>query len=92
MSKTITDPTSRLIAARIRRYRTETLNITLTELSDRMPPAHKLAPALIGRIENLTRPASLPEVNAIAQALEVDPSWLMGPGTVCETCGQETTR
>jgi transcriptional regulator with XRE-family HTH domain len=89
----ITDPTSLLIAARIRRYRTETLNLTLTDLANRMPEGSaQLSGALIGRIENCTRAASLPEVNALARALEVDPSWLMGPGTVCETCGQETTR
>lgn len=86
----ITDPTSRLIAARIRAKRRE-IEWTLTDVSARLPEdGPQLAPALIGRIENCTRAASVPEVNAIALALCVAPSWLMSPGTVCETCGQET--
>lgn len=88
----ITDPTSRLIAARIRRYRTQTLGLSLVDLANRLNPPHQLAPALLGRIESCTRPVSLPELHAIADAFDIPASELMSPGTVCETCGQETTR
>lgn len=88
----ITDPTSRLLAARIRARRRE-LELSLTDVSTRMvADGRSFAPALLGRIENGTRAVSVPELNAIADALDVVPEYLMRAGELCASCGQEITR
>lgn len=92
MTARITDPTSRLLAARIRALRTDR-EWTLTQLAGQLPIAGpKLTGPLLGRIENGTRAASVPEVGAIADAFGIVPDYLMRAGSICETCGQETTR
>lgn len=88
----ITDPTSRLLAARIRARRRE-LDLSLTDVAARMiADGRQLAPALLGRIENCTRAVSVPELNAIAEALDVVPEHLMRAGELCGSCGQEISR
>jgi hypothetical protein len=88
----ITDPTSRLIAARMRAYRTETLGWSLAETAARLPESSKLNAPLIGRIENCTRPASIPELADLCTALGCVFDWLTRACELCTSCGQEITR
>jgi hypothetical protein len=87
----ITDPTSRLLAVRLRTYRTNIMGYTLVDVANLLPDTCKLSAPLIGRIENCTRAASVPEINALAGALGCTIDWLMRAGELCPTCGQETT-
>jgi transcriptional regulator with XRE-family HTH domain len=88
----ITDPTSLLIAARIRRYRTETLGWSLAEVSTRLPEESNLSGPLIGRIENGVRSATVAEIADLCAALGCAFDWLTRAGELCTTCGQEITR
>lgn len=88
----ITDPTSRLLAARLRALRTER-GLSLVALAAQLPmDGPNLTAALLGRIENRTRAASVPELGAIACALGVDVEHLTRAGELCGSCGQEITR
>lgn len=88
----ITDPTSRLLAARLRTYRTNVMCWSLTELATRLPAESNLNAALIGRIENSTRPVSVPELADLCTALGCAFDWLTRAGELCNHCGQEITR
>jgi len=91
----ITDPTSLLIAARIRRYRTETLGWTVADAARALAMANgssKLSAALLGRIENGTRAATVGELADICAALGCAFDWLTRAGELCNHCGQEVTR
>jgi len=87
----ITDPTSRLLAVRMRTYRTNVMGYSLVDVANLLPADCKLSAPLLGRIENCTRAASVPELNAITTALGCTIDWLMRAGELCPTCGQETT-
>jgi transcriptional regulator with XRE-family HTH domain len=90
---TVTDPTSRLAAARIRAIRLRS-GWSLADLSDRMTTRGGLtaSPATLSRVETGARSVSLPELAAIATALGVTTEHLLRPGEVCEACGQEKPR
>lgn len=88
----ITDPTSRLIAARLRTYRADILGWSLVEVAKRLPEGTRLTAPLIGRIENCTRTASVPELADLCSALGCAFDWLTRAGELCGACGQEITR
>lgn len=90
--KKITDPTSQLVAARLRTYRADILGWSLAEVATRLPEGSKLNAPLIGRIENCQRAASVPELADLCQALGCVFDWLTRAGELCTHCGQEITR
>jgi transcriptional regulator with XRE-family HTH domain len=93
----INDPTSRLLAVRIRRTRI-TNGWTLADLAAKIedgPGEYDDRPHLsasqLSKVENAQRPISVPELNALAGALGVVPEYLVRRGELCPTCNQETT-
>jgi transcriptional regulator with XRE-family HTH domain len=91
---TVTDPTSRLLATRIRKARAE-YPLTLAEVAERIGEVDD-APALskwqLGKIETCERSVGIPELAVIAEVLGVKVEDLLRAGEVCEACGQEKPR
>jgi hypothetical protein len=88
----ITDPTSRLLAHRIRKIRTAsgwTLSDFAINISNVSAESWSPSNSQLSAVETCKRALSIPELNAIAEVFNTTPGDLMRKGALCELCGQE---
>lgn len=81
----ITDPTSLLLARRIRALRADR-GWTLAELAVNVEIMNVQT---LSRIERGERAVTIPELVELAGAFGIVPEYLMRKGALCEACGQE---